>query len=181
MDAHVKLRHLAPAEKEQLEKLARSRTAPARLCERAKLFLAIYRGEKITAVARGFHRSRTHIYEWIHRFNKHGLHGFDDRPRSGRPPTYTAEERAEVLAVALTKPADFKLEFGCWTLDRLHDYLHEKRGIPISRTRIDELLIAEGLKWRKEETWFGEKVDPEFAKKKGSLRRYTRRLLKKAS
>ena len=181
MDAHVKLRHLTPAERKQLEKLARSRTAPARLCERAKLLLAIHRGEKITTVARELHRSRPHIYEWIHRFNETGLHSLDDRPRSGRPPTYTAEERAEVLAVALTKPADLRLEFGCWTLDRLHAYLKEKRNIRISRTRIDELLLAEGLKWRKEETWFGEKVDPEFAKKKRSLKRYTRRLLKEAA
>jgi transposase len=181
MDAHVKLRHLAPAEKQQLETLARSRTVATRLVERAKLLLALHRGEKVTAVARALNMSRHNIYNWIRRFNEHGLHDLDDRPRSGRPHTYTPEERAEVLALALTKPADLKLEFACWTLDRLHDYLHGKRGIPISRTRIDELLIAEGLKWRKEETWFGEKVDPEFAKKKGSLKRYTRRLLKKAA
>ena len=34
------------------------------------------------------------------------------------------------------------------------------------RSRISEILIAEGLQWRREETWFGERVDPEFAQKR---------------
>ena len=41
---------------------------------------------------------------------------------------------------------------------------------------VDELVmsaesdseLAEGLKWRQEETWFGARVDPEFARKRGS-------------
>ena len=44
----------------------------------------------------------------------------------------------------------------------------------------DELLIAEGLRWRTQETWFGERVDPEFAKKRGSLKRSTPTRLKRA-
>jgi len=28
------------------------------------------------------------------------------------------------------------------------------------------MLLAEGLRWRKQETWFGERVDPEFAEKR---------------
>src|SRR4051812_20317606 len=111
MGAHIKLRHVTPAERGQLEKLARSRTVPARLVERAKVLLALYRGERISRVAKELHMSRTNIYIRVRRFNEHGLHDLDDRPRSGRPPTYTAEQRAEVLAVALTKPADLKLEF----------------------------------------------------------------------
>jgi hypothetical protein len=36
----------------------------------------------------------------------------------------------------------------------------------MQRSRSDELLIAEGLRWRKHETWFGERVDPAFAEKR---------------
>src|SRR5262245_63790927 len=63
--------------------------------------------------------------------------------------------------------------FACWTLDRLEAYLNEEKKIPIKRSRIDELLIAEGLRWATQETWFGERVDPEFAKKRGALKRST--------
>ena len=33
------------------------------------------------------------------------------------------------------------------------------------RSRIGEVLVDEGLKWRHQETWFGERVDLGFAKK----------------
>ena len=45
-------------------------------------------------------------------------------------------------------------------------YLGEK-GIGMKRSRVSEVLLAEGLKWRQEETWFGARVDPDFARKRG--------------
>ena len=68
----------------------------------------------------------------------------------------------------------------CWTLDRLTAYLHERPTeaggpLPISRSQIDRLLHGEGLRWRTQERWFGERVDPDFAEKRGALRRSGRR------
>jgi hypothetical protein len=45
-------------------------------------------------------------------------------------------------------------------------YLGEK-GIGMKRSRVSEVLLAEGLKWRQEETWFGARVDPQFERKRG--------------
>src|SRR5512143_1699983 len=45
-----------------------------------------------------------------------------------------------------------------------------RSGRPVTgmrRSRISEILLDEGLKWRQEETWFGERVDPDFATKRG--------------
>jgi hypothetical protein len=36
-----------------------------------------------------------------------------------------------------------------------------------SRSRVGEVLLAEGLKWRQEETWFGARVDPDFTRTRG--------------
>jgi hypothetical protein len=58
-------------------------------------------------------------------------------------------------------------------LDRLQAYFHEQKGIRMKRSRIDEILLAEGLRWRTQETWFGERVDPDFAEKRGRSRRST--------
>jgi hypothetical protein len=60
----------------------------------------------------------------------------------------------------LTDPKELGLDYGCWTLDRLEAYLNEHKGIAIKRSRIDELLVAEGLRWRTQETWFGERAAP---------------------
>ena len=103
---------------------------------------------------------------WLKRFNERGLPGLEEDMRSGRPPTYTAEERSAVIAAALSRPAELGLPFASWTLDRLVAYLGEK-GIGMKRSRVSEILLAEGLKWRQEETWFGARVDPEFERKRG--------------
>src|SRR3954468_10136970 len=166
--AKVTLRGLTPEERQGLEQLAASRTAQARFVERARLLLAIADGHRPSQVARDLGVCRPTVYTWIRRFNERGLQGLEDRPRSGRPHTYTAEQRAEVIAAALSDPKGLGLPFGCWTLDRLRDYLNEQKGIPIKRSRIGEILVDEGLKWRHQETWFGERVDPDFAEKRGS-------------
>src|SRR4051812_14415835 len=164
----VSLRELTTEERHSLEQLAHSRTAQARLVERAQILLAVADGRRPSQVAKDLGLSRPTVYTWIHRFNEQGLRGLEDRPRAGRPHTYTAEQRAEVLAAALTDPKVLGRPFGCWTLDRLRVYLNEQKGIPIKRSRISEILIDEGLKWRHQETWFGERVDPDFAEKRGS-------------
>lgn len=169
----VKLRKLTADERRELERLARSRTEEARLVVRAKIVLGLAAGERPYQVADRVGVGRMAAYEWLHRFNAEGLKGLTDHPRPGRPPTYTAEQRAEVIAAALTKPESLGLPFASWTLDRLAAYLAEHKGIGIKRTRIDEILVAEGLRWRRQETWFGEKVDPDFARKRGRSRSST--------
>ena len=117
--ARVSLRALTQQERRSLESLAASRTAQARFVERAQIVLAIADGQSAAAVARRLGLSRPTVYTRIHRFNDRGLAGLEDRPRSGRPHRYTAEQRAEVVAAALTAPEDLGLPFSSWTLDRL--------------------------------------------------------------
>jgi transposase len=174
MRKHVALRNVTEQERAALERLARSRTAEARLVQRAHILLGLLGGACPSAVARRLGVTRPTVYAWIDRFNGAGVDGLHDRPRPGRPPAYTAQQRAEVIAAALTRPDDLGLPFGCWTLDRLQAYLNEHKGIAIRRSRIGEILLAEGLRWRQQETWFGERVDPDFAKKRGRSRSSTR-------
>ena len=169
----VTLRELTSEEQRSLEQLARSRTASTRLVERARILVAAASGCGATVIAHQLGVCRPTVYTWIHRFNEHGLAGLGDQPRAGRPHTYTAEQRAEVIATALTDPQKLGLPFACWTLDRLQIYLNEQKAIPIKRSRIDEILLEEGLRWRHQETWFGERVDPDFAAKRGRSRNST--------
>ena len=175
--ALLTVRAVTEDEAREITRLARSRTASARLVQRAQIVALARGGQCVTMVGArlGVHHRTVRL--WVQRFNARGLDGLGDRPRAGRPPTYTAEEVGTVVAAALTKPEDLGLPFACWTLDRLAAYLNEEHGIAIKRSRIDEILRAEGLRWRKQETWFGERVDPQFAEKRGPSSRSTRRHL----
>ena len=169
----IKLKKLTAEEESAIDKLARSRTAPARAVERAHIILLARRGTRVPAIAKELALTELTVRTWLKRFNTAGLAGLQDRPRSGRPVTYPPEQVSEVIATALTNPQHLNQPFACWTLDRLETYLNEEKQIPIKRSRIDDLLITEGLRWRTQETWFGERVDPEFAKKRGILKRST--------
>ena len=169
----IKLKKLTTAEQAAIEKLARSRTAPAREVERARLILLADMGKRVPAIAQELELTETTVRTWLKRFNEAGLDGLQDRPRAGRPVTYQPAQVAEVIATALTDPRQLNQPFACWTLDRLATYLNEEKQIAIKRSRIDEVLIAEGLRWRTQATWSGERVAPEFAKKRGSLQRST--------
>jgi transposase len=170
----LRVRALTEEERAELRRRAQSRTAPARMVERARMVLEVEAGETAPAVARRWGLGADVVRGWLKRFNAAGLAGLEDRPRSGRPSTYTAEQVGQVLATAATGPTRLGLPFDCWTLDRLTAYLHERPPeaggpLPISRSQLDRVLSGEGLRWRKEETWFGERVDPAFAEKRGPL------------
>ena len=169
MPKFLTLRPLTEEETQELHRLAHARTAPARTVERAQIVWRAHQGERVPAIARALGRSDATIRLWLTRFNAQGVEGLRDGDRAGRPPTYTAEERGEVVAASLTRPGELGLPFGSWTLDRLAAYMNEVRNIPIKRSRIGEILQAEGLRWRTQETWFGERIDPEFATKRGRL------------
>ena len=169
----VCLRELTAEEASAVENLARSRTAAARRVERARIVWRASHGETAPSIAEALGVSAETVRRRIRRFNAEGLAALEDHHRSGRPATYSAEEVAEVIAAALTGPRRLGLPFASWTLDRLAAYLQEHKGIAMRRSRMDEILLKEGLRWRRQETWFGERVDPEFAEKRGASRRST--------
>ena len=176
--ASVCLREMTAAEHAAVQKLAHSHTAPAQRVQRAQIIWCASRGESASAIAARVGLDGETVRKRIRRCNAEGLEALKDRHRSGRRPTYTPEQTAAVIATALTKPQTLGLPFAAWTLDRLAAYLHEAKGIAMQRSRIDEILLHEGLRWRKHETWFGERVDPAFAEKRGGSKRSPRRLLR---
>lgn len=180
----LKVRHMTEQEAGKLHKLAHSRTEPHQKVQRARIVWLNHQGWRVARIAQEVKLCDRTVRRWIERFNREGLAGFEDEPRSGRPPTYTHEQVGEVVQAALTDPQVLSqslqleppLPFGAWTLDRLAAYLREYRGIPISRDRIAVLLRKEGLKWRMQERWFSEqarvagkegKAYPLFAEKRG--------------
>ena len=81
----VCLRDLTAEERSAVEALARSRTAPARQVERARVVLRASRGETPPGIAEALGLDAETVRRRIRRFNAEGLAAFDDHHRSGRP------------------------------------------------------------------------------------------------
>ena len=167
MPKRLAVRALTAEESAELKRLAQSRIAAARLVERARIVWLSSRGWRVAAIAAEVGRGPDTVRLWLRRFDAAGLDGLADAPRTGCPATYSPEAVGAVVAAALTDPQTLGLPCGDWTYDRLEAYLNEQAGVAIKRSRIHEVLAAEGLRWREQGTWFGQRVDPEFAAKRG--------------
>jgi transposase len=163
----IRVRALSAEEQVELAQVARPRTLCAGRVKRAQLVLLAVKGRKAAAIAESLRLHARTVRFWLKRFNAHGLAGLEESERPGRPLVYAADQVAAVIEAALTRPADLGLPFASWTLDRLVAYLSEAKGVAMRRSRVGEVLQREGLKWRQEETWFGQRVDPDFARKRG--------------
>jgi transposase len=170
----LRVRAVSEEERRTLGQMARSHTLGAGLVRRAQIVLHALDGLKAPEITARIDLCGATVRHPLKRFNAHGLQGLEEDVRSGRPPTYSAEQRSAVINAALTRPTDLGLPFACWTLDRLVAYLGEHKGIAMRRSRMGEIFIQEGLKWRQEETWFGKRVDPDFAQKRGRSSNSTR-------
>ncbi len=148
MPAPLELRSLRDDEAKDLRTLAHGRKVEARLRDRAHICWLAHQGRRVAEISATVGVSHRSVRRWIHRFTAEGLAGLTDAPRRGRPPTYTAEEVGTVVATSLTPPDALGLPFGSWTLDRLVTYLQETHSITMRRSRMGELLHAEGLRWR---------------------------------
>jgi transposase len=177
----LRMRAVSEEERRTLGRMARSHTLGAGLVRRAQIILHARDGLKAPEISTRMGLCGATVRYWLKRFNARGLEGLQEDVRSGRPPTYSAEQRSAIINAALTRPADLGLPFACWTLDRLVAYLGEHKGIAMRRSRMSEIVVQEGLKWRHEggsraaSHGFGARVDPDFARKRGRSSNSTRR------
>lgn len=163
------LRALTEEEAQTIKKWSFLRKGEARLVERAKIIRLASEGRKVPEIAETLSLDEKTVRKWLKRFAEQGCAGLEDAPRSGAPSRYTPEVKARLIATALTRPRELGQSFSSWTFERLAIYVREELGFSIKKTRIFEIFQEEGLRWRHEETWFGERVDPDFAQKRGPL------------
>src|SRR4051795_2348936 len=137
----LRVRAVSDEEKEELSRMARSRTVGAGLVRRARIIVHALEGLKAPEIGARMDLCGATVRHWLKRFNARGLPGLEEDVRSGRPPTYSAEQRSAVLNAALTRPADLGLPCACWTLDRPVAYLAEQGIAAMRRSRISEIFL----------------------------------------
>lgn len=163
----LQLREPTAEEHVKISRLIHAQAAPLRLVRRAKIIQLARSGLSQHAIAKQLHMSPHGVRPWLDRFNRLGLEGLEDAPRSGRPRTYREDPRTQVIAKARSlppKPESGEVPPTChWTLDLLQRELNQE-GVPIKRSQIRRILKEEHIAWGKPRTWL-ESDDPDFAGK----------------
>ena len=143
-------------DRQELERLSKSRTDEARMVERAKLVLGCVAGRRNDDVATEFGVQAATVGTWRKRFAAEGLAGLRDRPRPGKPPVYPASELRQRILKQLEAPPPPGL--AGWDGGSLAQVLE------VSDDVVWRVLRKEGIQLRRHRSWCVS-TDPEFAAK----------------
>jgi transposase len=87
-----------------LERIVRARKCERRMLERARIVLLAAEGLSAPVIAARVGCSEKLVKRWRSRYQRDGLDGLTDAPRSGAPLTHGPETRALLIAKACTRP-----------------------------------------------------------------------------
>jgi transposase len=160
---------LTDQDRAALTALAHRPTAAYRLVLRARIVLAAAQQTSNAAIAveTGLHVDT--VRKWRRRFVQGRLPGLSDRRRSGRPPSFTPVQVAEVKQLACTLPAETGVALSRWSSSDLAAET-VRRGVTatISASTIRRWLSADAIKPWQHRSWIFPR-DPDFATKAGRV------------
>jgi transposase len=159
------------AEKTEIVRLAKATSEPLRRVKRARIIAVLLADPTLPSTEAGVRAgfSGATGAKWVVRFNEQGIAGLEDQPRSGRRRIHDEKVRSNLISLALQKPRTLGYPYTLWTLERLQVAFRERHGVHLSDSTIWTWLDNEGLKWKRQQSWFheAEKHDPEFVEKRG--------------
>src|SRR5688572_17831691 len=119
-----------------------------------------------TELARAMGCSDRHVRKWRARWEAAPLvESVYDRERPGRAPQIPLEVRCEIVRLACNRPNKLCAPFReVWTQQALADALRIESNIAISRSSVQRILNAEGLRPHRVRQWL-HSSDPEFRPK----------------
>jgi transposase len=142
-----------------LEQWAQSRTEELRIVERAKIILKCLRGERVLSIARDLKVRPNTVIEWRRRFEKQGVQGLKDRPRTGKPLHYETEFRNKVLKTLELPPPSGQARW---------DGPAVAKHLDTSVHAVWRLLRKEGICLSRQRSWCVS-TDPEFIPKSANI------------
>jgi putative transposase len=103
----------------------------------------VYHGRIAAHVAKDLHRSRSWACQWLKRYDRQGLDGLKDIPKSGRP-TESSEEKVEYKIKTTLK----KSTQG-WTTKQVEELIIKESGIRYHSNHIYPVYFVDGASNRK--------------------------------
>jgi len=169
MAERVAVRDISNEEGNKLLSIIRRGSGSVVRWRRAQIVLWSAQHMDVPAIAKIAFTSEDRVREVIHNFNRDGFDSLAPKYAGGRPPKFSAAERAEVKKIALGRPTDYGEPFSTWSLTKLADHLVRKGVVEdISHEGLRALLREERVSFQAIKTW-KESNDPDFELKKNRI------------
>jgi transposase len=166
-----------PAEQlQQLAQLARSRSAPQREVQRARMLCLYHEGHTFTEIAALAHTTRRLVYECIDRALAMGaLIALRDLPHGKQEHTIMPEDKAWAVHLACTKPSELGYAAELWTRQSLAEHIRKvaaTSGHPglarAGKATVQRILDEQELQPHRIR-YYLERRDPDFEAKMGQV------------
>src|SRR5690348_2186845 len=142
MPNRVRILTVPDSDRVELERRARSKGAPARVVERARIVLLAADGLTGPQIAERAGCTEPTVVKWRRQYAESGLAGLEDAPRPGGPKTVLTERViSEILSATVIPPPDVLQAAGVthWSARRLADWLRRSKKITVSHDSIARL------------------------------------------
>jgi len=159
---------LTERERTQLQALVRQHKTPQQLAVRASIILEADAGSNVSETAARLQVSRSLVQRWRRRWHERAdrapAQRLADEPRSGTPPTFTAEQICMLIALACETPLRESVQLARWTYADLAAEAIEREIVDsISSHSIGRFLREVDLKPHRVEGWINTPRDGDFA------------------
>ena len=148
-----------PEARQELARLAASRTESKQVVERARIILGCLGGQRVKEIARQCHTRPNTVIKWRQRFVSAGLKGLHDAPRPGPQRRYDDAFRKRILAVLEKSPPPGQ---AIW------DGPAVARAVGGSVHAVWRVLRQEGICLQRQRSW-GVSTDPQFVPKAADI------------
>jgi len=157
---------LTQTQREELTSL--SHQAIGRVALRAQMVLLSDRGFTVQEIALIHACGQDVVRTWLHRYEREGVAGLEDEPRSGRPPKDPLAGPIVDAQASQSPPCSGQVQT-CWTVCLLTAFLAARFHLVLSYSSIRRLLHQTGWRWARPRLAPARKPDPEAAAKLAAL------------
>lgn len=158
--------HLTANQRDELQVV--SRQAIGRVALRAHMVLLSDRSFTVPQIAAIHDCGEDVVRIWLHRYEREGVVGLEDEPRSGRPPKDPLAGPI-VDAQASQSPRCSGHVQTCWSVALLTAYLSQRFRLLLSCASVRRYLHRMGWRWARPRLAPARKPDPDAASKVAAL------------
>ena len=105
--------------------------------------------------------SHKSICNWVHSYNRYGIEGLKDKPRSGRPSRLNDAQQKQLKATLRDKPEKFGYASGVWSGPLVIDYIQKTFGISYKKAQVYNLLRKLGFTFQRSKAFYPEASERE--------------------
>ncbi|HYL72561.1 MAG TPA: IS630 family transposase [Bryobacteraceae bacterium] len=160
---------LTGEEREQLDQLRESKTAPWREVQRAKILWRYHSGETITEISRSLNMTRVSVGKWIGKALQMGAAAaLKDAYHRPKEPVITEEDKAWVVHLACSKPKDLGYAAEVWSRSLLAKHVREHAGraghpsLALAAKATVQRILAQQPLHPEKVKYYLERRDPDF-------------------